>query len=91
MLTVIEGYLVIINLVAFIMYGWDKRLAIKHKYRVPEKRLIFVAVIGGSVGAYLGMRVFRHKTKHVKFYLGVPAILITQIALVYGVYWFLYH
>lgn len=59
----------------------DKRKAVKKKWRIPEATLLFWAAIGGSVGALTGMYVFRHKTKHPKFTLGVPAILIAQIAL----------
>ena len=59
----------------------DKRKAVKKKWRIPEATLLFWAAIGGSVGALAGMYVFRHKTKHPKFTLGVPAILIAQIAL----------
>lgn len=59
----------------------DKRKAIKKKWRIPEATLLFWAAIGGSVGSLAGMYVFRHKTKHPKFTLGVPAILIAQIAL----------
>ena len=65
------GYLVIINVVTFLIYGIDKRKAVKHKYRISEKTLILMALIGGSIGALIGMKVFRHKTKHLKisFYL----------------------
>ncbi len=74
-------YFVLVNLIAFIMYGVDKKKAIKHKWRIPEHDLILVAVLGGSIGAILGMKAFRHKTKHPKFFIGVPAILIVQLIL----------
>ena len=74
-------YFVLVNLIAFIMYGVDKKKAIKHKWRIPEHDLILVAVLGGSIGALLGMKAFRHKTKHPKFFIGVPAILIVQLIL----------
>lgn len=74
------AYFLVVNLAAFIMYGLDKRKAIKGKWRTPEATLIGVAVIGGSIGALCGMKHFRHKTKHKKFTIGVPAILIVQIA-----------
>ena len=77
----IIGYLVIINVITWLIYGIDKMKAKKNKWRVPEKTLILLAVIGGSVGALLGMQVFRHKTKHKKFTIGVPLILILQVAL----------
>ena len=73
-------YLVIINIITFIIYGVDKRKAEKHKWRIPEIQLIGLAAIGGSLGALSAMNVFRHKTKHIKFYAGVPTIMILQIA-----------
>lgn len=80
-------YLVIINIAAFILYGIDKHRARNHQWRISEASLICAAVLGGSVGALLGMFVFRHKTKHLKFLIGVPLILILQIAV--GLYYFL--
>ena len=74
----IVGYLVIINVIAFIIYGIDKRKAKKHLWRIPEATLIGLALMGGSVGAFLGMRLFHHKTKHVKFYVGVPVIFVVE-------------
>lgn len=71
-------YIVIINIIAFIMYGRDKRKAIQGAFRTPERVLIGVAIIGGSVGAYAGMHMFHHKTKHAKFFIGVPLIIIVQ-------------
>ena len=79
-------YLLIVNLTAFFLYGIDKKRAIKRKWRISEKTLILIAVIGGSVGAICGMQVFRHKTKHIKFKLGLPAILIVQLGIVYMVF-----
>jgi len=72
-------YVVVINIVTYCVYAADKSYAKKDKWRVPEKTLILLAVIGGSVGALLAMKVLRHKTKHVKFYLGVPVILALQV------------
>lgn len=74
-------YLAVINLATFIVYGADKRRARKGKWRVPEKTLFLLPLLGGSVGALLGMRMFRHKTKHWYFVWGIPAILLAQIAL----------
>ena len=75
-------YLITVNLVAFIMYGVDKSKAIKGKWRISEYSLIAAAVIGGSVGAIAGMKVFHHKTKKIKFYFGLPAILVFQIVFI---------
>ena len=74
-------YLILINIVAFAMYGIDKQKAKRNKWRIPEATLLGVALIGGSAGALLGMQMFRHKTKHWKFKLLVPAFLIVQIVL----------
>lgn len=74
-------YLAAINLATFIVYGADKRRARKGKWRVPEKMLFLLPLLGGSAGALLGMRVFHHKTRHWYFVWGIPAILLAQIAL----------
>ena len=74
-------WLIAINLVTFAVYGTDKRRARRGAWRVPEKTLFLLPLLGGSVGALLGMRVFRHKTKHWYFVWGVPAILLAQLAL----------
>ena len=74
-------YLVLVNVVAFAVYGADKRRAKKAKRRVPEKTLFLLAIIGGGVGAFAGMRIFRHKTRHWYFVWGIPAIMVIQIAL----------
>lgn len=78
-------YLVLVNLVSFCLMGIDKRKARKHKWRIPEKTLFLSALLGGSLGAVLGMQVFRHKTKHWYFVWGMPAILICQIGIIYWV------
>ena len=75
-------YLVVINVVAFVVYGVDKYKAKRGRWRTPEATLLGLAAIGGSIGAWLGMRVWHHKTMHKKFQYGVPLILIAQIALV---------
>ena len=79
--TVLLVWLAVINLLTFIVYGADKRRARKGKWRVPEKTLFLLPLLGGSIGALLGMRVFHHKTKHWYFVWGVPAILLAQLAL----------
>lgn len=66
-------------MIAFITMYIDKQRAIRKKWRVPEFRLFLYAILLGSPGILLGMYVFRHKTKHMKFVLGIPAILIIQI------------
>ena len=75
-------YLLAINMFAFFLYGIDKWKAKRSKWRIPEITLLSIAVIGGSIGAWLGMKVWRHKTMHKKFKYGIPLILMIQIALV---------
>jgi len=75
-------YLIAINVMAFLLYGIDKWKAKHKQWRVPEATLLGVALIGGSIGALLGMMVWRHKTKHKKFTIGLPLILAAQIALI---------
>lgn len=74
-------YLLAINVAAFIVYGIDKRKAKKGQWRIPESTLLILAALGGSVGAWIGMTVWRHKTQHLKFKIGVPAILFLQLTL----------
>ena len=74
-------YLLAINAVTFIVYGIDKYKAKKAKWRISEATLLLLAVLGGSVGAWVGMKVWHYKTMHKKFKYGIPAILLIQIAL----------
>lgn len=77
-------YLLIINIITFLIYGIDKYKARKHRWRISEKVLIGLATIGGFIGAFAGMQVFRHKTKHLKFMVGVPLIAVLWcVAIVY--------
>lgn len=73
------AYLLLINAAGFLIMLTDKRKAINNRWRIPEKSMIVVAILGGSLGVYAGMQLFRHKTKHTKFYIGVPLILAVQI------------
>lgn len=75
-------YLIFINSIAFLLCGADKWLAIKGGYRIPEKVLLFTALIGGAIGLYGAMQIFRHKTRKAKFSLGVLVIILIQIAFV---------
>ena len=77
------AYLILINLIGVAVMGMDKAKAKKHAWRIPEKTLFFVSLIGGSVGTWAGMYLFRHKTKHWYFVIGMPAILILQIMIVW--------
>ena len=75
-------YIVGVNILTFFVYGIDKWRAKKGKWRISEATLLLLAVIGGSLGAWLGMKVWHHKTMHKKFKYGIPAILIIQILLI---------
>ena len=77
-------YLAIINVIGFLSMGFDKFKAKHEMWRTKEQTLFIIAIIGGSVGSVVGMYVFRHKTKHTNFTVGMPVILITQIVL--GIY-----
>lgn len=74
-------YLTVVNLTGFAVMGIDKRKAVRHLWRVRESTLFLIALLGGSVGSILGMRMFRHKTRHWYFVYGMPAILVLQILL----------
>ena len=74
-------YLLLINLVALVVYGVDKHRAKKGKWRISEKTLFLLPLAGGSVGAIAGMYLFRHKTKHWYFRIGLPVILVAQLVL----------
>lgn len=73
-------YFIILNLIGFTSMGIDKRRAIKREWRISEATLFLFAILGGSAGSILGMHIFRHKTKHWYFVIGMPVILILQIA-----------
>ena len=75
-------YLFAINIVSFFLYGIDKYKAKKGQWRISEATLLTMAAIGGSIGAWAGMRLWHHKTMHKKFNYGIPLIIIMQIALV---------
>ncbi|SFM68419.1 DUF1294 domain-containing protein [Methanolobus profundi] len=73
------AYLLLVNIVAFSLMGLDKNKAKKNKYRIPEKTLFMWAIAGGSIGSILGMQLFRHKTRHPSFQIGMPLILVIHI------------
>lgn len=79
-------YLIIINLIAFLVMYLDKRKARYGKWRIPEQSLLILALIGGSIGAIIGMYTFRHKTKKLRFSVGFPIILILQIVLIFSIW-----
>lgn len=78
-ISIILGYLALINILGFAIMGIDKSRAARRHWRIPESTLFIIALIGGSIGSILGMKVFHHKTRHWYFVFGMPAILILQI------------
>ena len=80
-MTALICYIVVINLVSFMMFGIDKYKARRGQWRISEATLLAVAAIGGSLGAWMGMKVWHHKTLHSKFRYGVPIMLLAHIAL----------
>lgn len=75
-------YFVTINVATFLVYGVDKWKAKRSKWRITEAALLLLAVLGGSIGALLGMKVWHHKTMHKKFKYGIPLIIIVQVVVV---------
>lgn len=74
-------YLISINLISFIIMYIDKQKAIKRRFRISEKNLFLLSILGGSLGMFIGMHTFRHKTKHLQFTIGVPLIFTMQLIL----------
>lgn len=83
MTTTLWFYLFGINFLAFLLYGIDKYRAIKNKWRIPESTLLGVAAVGGAVGAWAAMQLFRHKTKHWYFNVLVPICIVGHIFLIF--------
>ena len=84
--TIIIGYAIVINVITLLMYGIDKWKAKHSKWRIPEATLLIMAAVGGSIGAWTGIKLFHHKTLHKKFKYGVPATLILQLAIIVFIY-----
>ena len=80
-MNIILGYLLAVNITSFLLYGIDKYKAKKGRWRISEATLLLMAVIGGSIGAWGGMRIWHHKTMHKMFKYGIPVIIIFQVAL----------
>ena len=80
-MNIIRGYLLAVNIATFFLYGIDKYKARKGRWRISEATLLMMAVIGGSIGAWSGMRLWHHKTMHKKFKYGIPIIIILQVTI----------
>ena len=86
---IIVTYLLIVNVLGFVLMFVDKKRAQNKQWRIKEATLFLTAAIGGSIGSMLGMKLFRHKTKHLSFLFGMPVIFIVQVALVVGYFVYL--
>jgi uncharacterized membrane protein YsdA (DUF1294 family) len=86
----IGGYLLVISLITFVQYGWDKRQARKQKRRIPEKRLHLLALAGGTPGALLGQLAFRHKTQKKRFRIVFWGTVMLQAAVIVGILYLIY-
>ena len=89
-LTVLIAYIAIISIVSIIVCFYDKKISKKNRVelRIPEKTLLILSALGGSVAMLVTMLVIRHKTKHLKFMLGIPAIIVVQAAIVFALFYF---
>lgn len=76
---IIGIYIIVINLIGFVIMGYDKRKAKNHEWRVRERTIFMIGFFGGCIGILLGMKFYRHKTKHKQFVYGIPLILLVQI------------
>lgn len=75
-------YYLCMNIIAFILYGLDKKYAREGRWRIPEKTLLSIAMIGGAAGAWIGMQTFRHKTKHLSFRVFVPVFIVVHVGII---------
>ena len=89
-LFILAIYLILINLISVIITIYDKHCAVKRRWRVKESTLLILSVSGGSVGMYITMLLIRHKTRHLKFMLGIPMILILQLVIAFTIWRYLY-
>ena len=82
------SYFILVNLYAWLQFGIDKWKAVNNRWRIPEKVLLTVAGAGGSLGAWVGMQMFHHKTRDRKFSIGVPLFFVLHVLLVIGFFWY---
>lgn len=83
---ILIGYIIIINIISFFIMLYDKRQAIYHNFRISEKTIFIISLLLGGIGTYVGMYVFRHKTKHLKFTIGIPIVIILNIISVFYIF-----
>ena len=89
-LFILAIYLILINLIAVIVTIYDKLCAVKRRWRVKESTLLLLSALGGSICMYITMLLIRHKTRHIKFMLGIPLILIVQLIIAFLIWRYLY-
>jgi len=85
---IVTMYLLVINVISFMMMRTDKGYARQRKRRIPESRLLGVAAIGGALGAWLAMSLYRHKTKHARFSKGIPFMLFIHVVIIAAIYYY---
>lgn len=83
---ILIGYIIIINIISFFIMLYDKKQAIYHNFRISEKTIFIISLLLGGIGTYVGMYVFRHKTKHLKFKIGIPIVIILNIISVFYIF-----
>ncbi|MEE0869494.1 MAG: DUF1294 domain-containing protein [Ruminococcus sp.] len=89
-LFILAIYLILINLIAVIVTIYDKLCAVKRRWRVKESTLLLLSALGGSICMYITMLLIRHKTRHIKFMLGIPLILIVQLIIAFLIWRYFY-
>lgn len=83
---ILIGYIIIINIISFFIMLYDKKQAIYNNFRISEKTIFIISLLLGGIGTYVGMYVFRHKTKHLKFTIGIPIVIILNIISVFYIF-----
>lgn len=83
---ILIGYIIIINIISFFIMLYDKKQAIYHNFRISEKTIFIVSLLLGGIGTYVGMYVFRHKTKHLKFTISIPIVIILNIISIFYIF-----
>lgn len=81
------AYIAVVNIITFYLMRVDKQKAIKNQFRIPERTYFLLSILGGAIGTYIGMKIFRHKTKHASFAIGMPILILLNLGLfIYAFY-----
>lgn len=81
------AYIAVVNIITFYLMRVDKQKAIKNQFRIPERTFFLLSILGGALGTYIGMKIFRHKTKHASFAIGMPILILLNLGLfIYAFY-----